>query len=81
MTNSDLKFYTNKHTATFRPEGDAKAQKGMTYPAVMDTVFKTAAVGQIVGPYFDQGNTRLAKVLDFNKYVFSVFGYNFEYAS
>lgn len=66
MTNSDLKFYTNKHTATFRPEGDAKAQKGMTYPAVMDTVFKTAAVGQIVGPYQDNGNTRLAKIIDFN---------------
>ncbi|MBI1837567.1 MAG: SurA N-terminal domain-containing protein [Flavobacteriia bacterium] len=66
MKNSELKFYTKKHNATFKPEDDAKAQKGMTYPKYMDTVFKTASVGQIVGPYQDNGSTRIAKVIDFN---------------
>lgn len=66
FANSDVKFYSSKHVATFRPEGDAKAQKGMTYPAAMDTIFKSASIGQIVGPYQDNGNTRLAKIIDFN---------------
>ncbi len=59
-------FYTKDHRATFRPEGDAKAQQGMTFPAAMDTVFKTASIGQLIGPYEDQGRMRLAKVVDFN---------------
>ncbi len=66
LANSDVKFFTKQKAAAFRPEGDAKAKPGMTYPATMDTVFKTASVGQIVGPYNDGGNTRIAKILDFN---------------
>jgi peptidyl-prolyl cis-trans isomerase D len=66
MTNSDVKVYGSNKTFTFRPAGDQKARPGMTYPIEMDTVFKTATVGQIVGPYYDNGKTRIAKVLDFN---------------
>lgn len=66
MANSDVKFFTTQKAAAFRPEGDAKAKQGMTYPITMDTVFRTASIGQIVGPYNDNGNTRIAKVLDFN---------------
>ena len=66
MANSDLKFFTTQKAAAFKPEGDPKAKKGMTYPATMDTVFKTASIGQIVGPYNDNGNTRIAKIIDFN---------------
>ena len=66
LANSDVKFFTKQKAAAFRPEGDPKAKQGMTYPATMDTVFKTASVGQIVGPYNDNGNTRIAKILDFN---------------
>ena len=67
IANSDVKFYSSKHAATFRPDNDPKAkQGGLTYPAAMDTVFKTASIGQIVGPYNDNGNTRIAKILDFN---------------
>ncbi len=66
LANSDFKMYSSEHFATFRPAGDAKAREGMTYPKEMDTVFKTASVGQIVGPYLDNGNTRIAKILDFN---------------
>lgn len=68
LTNSDLKAFSSTHEATFRPEGDPKARQGMTYPASMDSVFKRAAIGDVVGPYADQGAMRLAKVLDFNKY-------------
>ncbi len=66
LANSDLKFYTSTRQSTLRPEGDAKAQQGLTYPMAMDTVFKTAVPGQIVGPYQDQGKIRLAKVRAFN---------------
>lgn len=72
MENSDWKAYSSLHQATYRPEGDPKAKQGFTYPAYMDTVFKAAAIGQIVGPYNDQGNTRMAKVIDFNRYVLKV---------
>jgi peptidyl-prolyl cis-trans isomerase D len=49
-----------------------KLEKGLTYPVFMDTVFKTATIGQIVGPYSDQGKMRMAKVLDFNTKVCKV---------
>ena len=68
LSNSELKAFSSTHDATFRPEGDPKARQGMTYPASMDSVFKNASVGDVVGPYQDQGAMRIAKVLDFNKY-------------
>ncbi len=72
MTNSEMKAYSSKHLATFRPDSDPKAKQGQTYPAYMDTVFKAATIGQIVGPYNDQGTTRIAKVIDFNRNVLKV---------
>lgn len=67
LQNSELpRMYVKGHQMTFRPQGDQKARQGMTYPAEMDTVFKTATIGTIVGPYNDNGKVRLAKVLDFN---------------
>ena len=68
LANSDLKAYSSKHEATFMPEGTPKARQGMTYPSYMDTIFKTASIGQVVGPYDDKGATRLAKVIGVNKY-------------
>jgi peptidyl-prolyl cis-trans isomerase D len=68
LSNSDLKAFSSTHDATFRPEGDPKARQGMTYPVSMDSVFKRATIGDVVGPYADQGVMRLAKVLDFNKF-------------
>ena len=67
-----VKLFSKDHRFTFRPQGDQKAQPGLTYPAQMDTVFKTASVGQIVGPYDDNGTMRIAKVLDFNTAVCKV---------
>lgn len=72
MRNSDIKAYSSQHLFTFRPDSDPKAKQGMTYPSFMDSVFKSAAIGQIVGPYNDQGNTRIAKVIDFNRNVLKV---------
>lgn len=72
LANSEVKFFSSSHQATFRPQGDQKARQGMTYPPFMDTVFKTASVGQIVGPYNDNGKTRIAKILDFNTKVCKV---------
>lgn len=67
LQNSELpRFYASGHQLTFRPEGDPKARQGMTYPASLDTVIKTATVGQIIGPYNQNGKVRLAKILDFN---------------
>jgi len=69
---SEAKFYSSTHRATFKPQNDPKAAQGMTYPPFMDTVFKTASVGQIVGPYNDNGKTRIAKIIDFNTKVCKV---------
>lgn len=68
LANSDVKMYSSSHQATFRPEGDPKAKPGLTYPAAMDSIFKHAYKGQVIGPYTDQGATRIAKVIDVNKY-------------
>lgn len=73
LQNSELpRMYASGHMFTFRPEGDPKAREGLTYPAGMDTVFKTASIGQLVGPYDDKGKTRIAKVMDFNSTVCKV---------
>lgn len=71
--NSDFNFYSSGHQFTFKPDTDDKAkQRGLTYPAAMDTVFKSASIGDVVGPYTDNGVTRLAKVIDFNSDLLSV---------
>ncbi len=67
MKNSDMKGFSSTHLATFKSDKDEKARQGMTYPSYMDTIFKSAKIGDIVGPYEDNGNTRIAKILDFNK--------------
>lgn len=56
----------NRSTFPFRVEGDPEAKGEMIYPAFMDTVFKTSAVGTVVGPYNANGRTYLAKVKGFN---------------
>lgn len=72
MKNSEMKFYASK--VGFRPEGDQStaAQNGFTYPKAMDSIFKTAPMGSIVGPYFDKGSTKLAKVIGEEKQLLSV---------
>lgn len=67
MQNSELKFYTSSKFATAVPEGHAKAQNLMvTFPRYMDTVFKTATIGQVVGPFPTKDNRiAIAKVVGF----------------
>ncbi len=67
LKNSDIKWFSSAHMATFKSDKDEKAREGMTYPSYLDTVFKTAQIGDVVGPYEDNGNTRIAKILDFNR--------------
>lgn len=50
----------------YRSETDKNAKPEMTYPQYMDTIFKTASIGQVVGPYNFQGKVYLAKIKSFN---------------
>lgn len=65
LQNSDVKVYSSSKLATAVPEGHEKAQNMQTYPKFMDTIFKTASVGQIVGPYDSKGNVVISKVIGF----------------
>jgi len=65
LKNSDMKFYSSSKIATAVPEDNEKAQKLQSYPKYLDTVFKTAAVGQIVGPYESKGGVVISKVIGF----------------
>ena len=48
--NSDFNFFASDHQFTFRPDSDEKAkQRGLTYPASMDTLFTNASIGDVVG--------------------------------
>ncbi len=71
--NSDFNFYSSTHQATYKPDSDEKAQqRGLSYPAAMDSVFTNAQIGDVIGPFQDRGVTRIAKVLDFNTNLLSV---------
>jgi len=70
MRNSELKYYVSK--VGYKVDSDATARKGFTYPAAMDSVFKTAGVGTVVGPYFDNGTVKLAKVIGVETQLLSV---------
>lgn len=65
MKNSDVKVYSSSKLATAVPEGHEKSQNLQTYPKYMDTIFKTASIGQIVGPYSSKGNVVISKVIGF----------------
>ena len=63
--NSDRNIYFSDKRATAVPEGNPKANKFQSYPATLDSVFKKASIGQIVGPYQMQENIILSKVIGF----------------
>jgi peptidyl-prolyl cis-trans isomerase D len=65
LKNSEMKFYSSQKIATAVPEGNEKAQKLQSYPKNLDTIFKTATLGQIVGPYESRGNFVISKVIGF----------------
>ena len=63
--NSDRNTYSSDKRATAVPEGNEKANKFQTYPLALDSVFKSASIGQIVGPYTMQENIVISKVIGF----------------
>jgi peptidyl-prolyl cis-trans isomerase D len=65
MKNSYNKVYFGDKRATAVPEGNEKANRFQTYPMSMDTVFKKAAIGQVVGPYYLGENAFISKVIGF----------------
>jgi peptidyl-prolyl cis-trans isomerase D len=62
-----MKAFTSTHLATFKSDDDPTARQGMTYPSALKPEFRKAKVGDVVGPYVDGKNYRIAKILDFNK--------------
>lgn len=65
LKNSMIPLYFSDKRATAVPEDNEKAQKLQSYPKYMDTVFKTASIGQVVGPYDSKGNVVISKVIGF----------------
>lgn len=66
LNSEDINKKGMKAFLPFRNETDPNAKPGMTYPQYMDTVFKVANVGQVVGPYSFQGKMYIAKIQKFN---------------
>lgn len=68
VRNSDRQFaiYSSSKRATFKPESNENNPSQLSYPDAMDSVFKNATIGQVVGPYKDGENMRIAKVMDFS---------------
>lgn len=62
MANATSKNYSSK--LGYRPEGSKNsfASRGITYPADMDSTFRNAQIGDVIGPYVQAGATRIAKV-------------------
>ncbi|MEY4571971.1 MAG: hypothetical protein RLZ10_1189 [Bacteroidota bacterium] len=63
--NSDLKLYSSGKQATAVPEGHPKANRFLSYPRDYDTIFKSAKIGDVVGPYFSNNNILVSKVTGF----------------
>ena len=65
VKNSYNKMYFGDKRATAVPEGNEKANRFQTYPMALDTVFKKAIIGQVVGPYYSGENVFVSKVIGF----------------
>ncbi len=65
VKNSETPVYFSDKRATAVPEGHPKADRYQNYPRSLDTVFKTAALGQLVGPYASKEKMVLSKVIGF----------------
>ena len=64
IKNSEMKFFSS--IATFKSDKDEKAKNGMTYPDDLDSVIKSSSIGDIVGPFEQDGSMKIAKVIGFN---------------
>jgi peptidyl-prolyl cis-trans isomerase D len=61
IINSEIPLFVSQ--IGYKPLGDKTAKENFTYPADLDTVFKAAQIGDVVGPYWDNGSMKIAKVL------------------
>lgn len=66
IANTDNKMMYNRLAIPNRPDNDPEAKQGSTYPSYMDSVFRSASVGDVVGPYFADGKMMIAKITKFN---------------
>ncbi|MFT5777737.1 MAG: peptidyl-prolyl cis-trans isomerase D [Crocinitomicaceae bacterium] len=66
LKESDFKFFTSTAFSTALPKTHPNAQNQyITYPADQDSKFEAAVLGDIVGPYDNEGATAYAKVIGF----------------
>lgn len=63
--NSESPIYFSDKRATAVPDGHSKADRYQTYPMSLDTIFKMATLGQLVGPYASKEKMVLSKVIGF----------------
>lgn len=63
MRKADSKVFSTK--LGYRPEGSQNqmASQGFVYPMAMDSTFKNSKVGDVIGPYEQNGATKIAKVV------------------
>lgn len=67
LKNSDLKFYTSGPYSTSVPATHANAKQHITYPKYLDSAFTNAQLGDVIGPYQNQGVYNIAKVIGFTR--------------
>lgn len=65
--NSEMPFYTSGPFSTAIPKSHRKAQGGqfLVYPDYVDAQFKDAQIGDVVGPYDNNGSQSIGKVIGF----------------
>jgi peptidyl-prolyl cis-trans isomerase D len=63
--NSDVKLFSSSKQATAVPMNHPKANRFLSYPMDLDTIFKSSNIGDVVGPYFSNGNILVSKVQGF----------------
>lgn len=65
MKESENKIYFGDKRGTAVPKGNEKANRFASYPPDYDTIFKRAAIGELVGPYSMDGKMYVSKVIGF----------------
>ncbi len=70
MKNSERRYFVSQ--VGYRAEGDPNAKQGFTYPKYLDTLIKAAQIGDVIGPYQENGSMNLAKVIGKKDQLFTV---------
>lgn len=67
MQNSEFKRFTSGPYSTAVPANHPNAKEHLTYPKQLDSLFKNAQLGDVIGPYESQGTFNVAKVIGFTR--------------